>query len=81
MFGARLAAVASLALSAGRRCASSTSAVRSPSSTGRCCRGRAGAMILDHASDPRELKNPAADPARGKTVREMKRLLARLPNG
>jgi choline-sulfatase len=43
--------------------------------------GRSGAMLFDHASDPRELKNLADDPAHSKTVQEMKRLLARLPPG
>ena len=41
--------------------------------------GRSGAMLFDHARDPRELKNLADDPAHAKTVQEMKKLLARLP--
>ena len=41
--------------------------------------GRAGAMLFDHARDPRELKNLAADPAYARTVGEMKGLLKRLP--
>ncbi|HUE81281.1 MAG TPA: sulfatase [Pyrinomonadaceae bacterium] len=41
--------------------------------------GRAGAMLFDLASDPRELKNLAADPAHAKRVQEMKELLKRLP--
>jgi len=41
--------------------------------------GRSGAMLFDHANDPRELRNLAADPAHAKTVREMKRLLAGVP--
>ncbi|HEV2860838.1 MAG TPA: sulfatase [Pyrinomonadaceae bacterium] len=43
--------------------------------------GRSGAMLFDHARDPRELKNLADDPAHAKTVQEMKKLLARLPPG
>jgi arylsulfatase A-like enzyme len=43
--------------------------------------GRAGAMLFDHATDPRELKNLAEDPAQAKTVREMKRWLKQLPGG
>ncbi len=43
--------------------------------------GREGAMLFDHANDPRELKNLAADPAHAKTVREMKSLLKQLPAG
>jgi iduronate 2-sulfatase len=38
-----------------------------------------GAMLFDHAKDPRELKNLAGDPAFAKTVEEMKELLKRLP--
>ncbi len=41
--------------------------------------GRAGAMLFDETRDPHELKNLAADPAYAKTVREMKRLLKRVP--
>ena len=43
--------------------------------------GRAGAMLFDHTKDPHELKNLVDDPAHAGTVREMKRLLARLPVG
>src|SRR5262249_27792121 len=42
--------------------------------------GRAGAMLLDAANDPFELKNLAGDPAYAKTVHEMKSLLTRLPD-
>jgi hypothetical protein len=41
--------------------------------------GRAGSMLLDAVSDPRELKNLAADAARAPTVQDMKGLLQRLP--
>lgn len=41
--------------------------------------GRAGSMLFDHARDPRELKNLAADPAHAQTVAEMKRLLKQMP--
>jgi arylsulfatase A-like enzyme len=41
--------------------------------------GRAGAMLFDEAEDPHELKNLAGDPARAKTVAEMKRLLKQIP--
>jgi len=41
--------------------------------------GRAGSMLLDGVSDPKELKNLAADPARAATVQEMKTLLKQLP--
>jgi uncharacterized sulfatase len=41
--------------------------------------GRAGAMLFDETGDPHELKNLAADPARAKTVAEMKGLLKQLP--
>ncbi len=41
--------------------------------------GREGAMLFDHASDPRELKNLAGDAAHAKTVREMKNLLKQMP--
>jgi arylsulfatase A-like enzyme len=41
--------------------------------------GRAGAMLFDETEDPHELKNLAEDPARAQTVREMKRLLKRIP--
>lgn len=41
--------------------------------------GKAGEMLLDHANDPNELKNLAADPAYSKTVSEMRRLLAQIP--
>lgn len=38
--------------------------------------GAAGAELYDHDSDPRETRNLAADPAQGKTVEELKSLLA-----
>ncbi|HZI48648.1 MAG TPA: sulfatase [Pyrinomonadaceae bacterium] len=41
--------------------------------------GRAGSMLLDSISDPRELKNLASDPNRAATVQEMKELLKQLP--
>lgn len=41
--------------------------------------GTAGEMLIDHGSDPLELKNLAADPAYAGTVRQMKQLLADLP--
>ena len=41
--------------------------------------GRAGAMLLDSVSDPRELKNLASDPNRAGTIQEMKGLLKQLP--
>jgi len=41
--------------------------------------GKAGEMLIDHANDPNELKNLAADPAYAKTVAEMKKLLTRIP--
>ena len=41
--------------------------------------GKAGEMLLDHSSDPLELKNLAADPSYATTVREMRQLLERLP--
>lgn len=41
--------------------------------------GRAGAMLFDEAKDPHELKNLADDPAYAKTVREMKKLLKKIP--
>jgi arylsulfatase A-like enzyme len=41
--------------------------------------GRSGEMLLDHANDPLELKNLAADPAYSKTVSEMRKLLAQIP--
>jgi arylsulfatase A-like enzyme len=41
--------------------------------------GRAGSMLLDSISDPRELKNLASDPNRAATVQEMKELLKPLP--
>jgi iduronate 2-sulfatase len=41
--------------------------------------GRAGSMLLDGVSDPHELKNLAADPARAATVQDMKSLLKQLP--
>ena len=42
--------------------------------------GWAGAMLLDAANDPFELKNLANDPAYAKTVHEMKNLKTRLPD-
>jgi hypothetical protein len=36
-------------------------------------------MLLDGVSDPHELKNLAADPARASTVQDMKSLLKQLP--
>ncbi len=42
--------------------------------------GKAGAMLFDHSRDPFELKNLAGDPAFARQVREMKRLLKRLPS-
>jgi arylsulfatase A-like enzyme len=42
--------------------------------------GKAGAMLFDHSSDPRELKNLAADPGSAGIVKEMKKLLERLPD-
>ncbi len=42
-------------------------------------RGDGGAMLLDRANDPRELKNLAADPAHAKQLAAMKALLAKLP--
>lgn len=41
--------------------------------------GRAGEMLLDHANDPNELKNLAADPAYSRTVSQMRELLAQIP--
>ena len=41
--------------------------------------GRAGSMLLDALSDPYEMKNLASDPARSRTVLEMKSLLKQLP--
>jgi iduronate 2-sulfatase len=41
--------------------------------------GKSGAMLCDTVKDPYELKNLAADPARAKTVQEMKSLLRQLP--
>jgi arylsulfatase A-like enzyme len=41
--------------------------------------GRAGSMLLDAVTDPRELKNLAADPARAATVQDLKSLLKQLP--
>jgi uncharacterized sulfatase len=41
--------------------------------------GKSGAMLFDHSRDPFELKNLADDPAFARQVREMKRLLERLP--
>ncbi len=37
--------------------------------------GRQGVELYDHASDPREYKNLAGDPARAATIAEMKRLM------
>ena len=36
-------------------------------------------MLLDHITDPLELKNLAGDPAHAKTVALMKRYLKQLP--
>ena len=41
--------------------------------------GRAGQMLLDHANDPHELKNLAADPAYARTVDDMRKLLSQIP--
>lgn len=41
--------------------------------------GKAGEMLLDHANDPNELKNLAADPAYAQTVGEMRKLLTQIP--
>ena len=41
--------------------------------------GRAGSMLLDGVSDPRELKNLASEPSRAPTIQEMKGLLKKLP--
>ncbi len=41
--------------------------------------GKSGEMLLDHANDPNELKNLAADPAHAKTVAEMRKLLTQIP--
>ncbi|HYV25712.1 MAG TPA: sulfatase [Pyrinomonadaceae bacterium] len=41
--------------------------------------GRAGSMLLDGVSDPRELQNLASEPSRAATVQEMKGLLKKLP--
>jgi len=41
--------------------------------------GRAGSMLLDSVSDPRELKNLSDDANRAATVRDMKTLLKQLP--
>jgi arylsulfatase A-like enzyme len=41
--------------------------------------GRAGSLLLDAVSDPKELKNLAADPGRTSTVQEMKTLLKQVP--
>lgn len=41
--------------------------------------GRAGQMLLDHANDPHELKNLAADPAYARTVDDMRKLLTQIP--
>jgi len=41
--------------------------------------GRAGSMLLDDVSDPRELKNLATEPGRAATVQQMKGLLKKLP--
>lgn len=41
--------------------------------------GRAGEMLIDHANDPNELKNLAADPAYSQTVSQMRKLLTRIP--
>jgi len=41
--------------------------------------GRAGSMLLDSISDPKELKNLAADSDRASTVQQMKTLLKQLP--
>jgi uncharacterized sulfatase len=42
--------------------------------------GNAGEMLLDHANDPNELKNLAADPAYARTISEMRKLLTQIPN-
>ena len=42
--------------------------------------GNAGGMLFDHSRDPFELKNLADDQAFARQVREMKRLLERLPS-
>jgi len=44
-------------------------------------KGEAGAMLLDHFSDPFELKNLAGDSAYAKTIEDMKNLLQQLPVG
>ena len=41
--------------------------------------GAAGAVLFDHDSDPHEMKNLAADPQHSQVVKEMKALLAKLP--
>ena len=41
--------------------------------------GNAGEMLLDHSTDPLELKNLAADPAYAQTITQMKRYLKQLP--
>ena len=41
--------------------------------------GRAGAMLLDHRSDPLELKNLVDDPQFTKKTVEMKQLLDQIP--
>jgi len=42
-------------------------------------RGEGGAMLIDRANDPRELKNLATEPAHAATAAQMKALLERLP--
>ncbi len=41
--------------------------------------GKAGEMLLDHSSDPLEMKNLANDPAYSATVNEMRKLLRLVP--
>lgn len=41
--------------------------------------GKAGEMLLDHTTDPLELKNLATDPAYARTIAQMKQYLKQLP--
>ena len=41
--------------------------------------GKSGAMLIDRANDPHELKNLVADPAQAKRVAELRAMFARVP--